>query len=112
MSVTAVAIFLVLIPAALFCLFHFKKSLGFASGKMFLFTAGLSFVGFIMPFIVRGRLVGRQIETIPLLAGRMPVFFSTPLAGFYLTLLLYLLAMAVSVGFILAAKKNRSEESQ
>jgi len=90
-------IFLFLIPIVIFALFQFKKeiekSVVFVKGKLFVITAGLSALGFVLLFTARGSI------TLPFVSVR-------PSVGFYTSIVLYLVAAAVSTGFVVAAKKK------
>jgi hypothetical protein len=90
------AFFLLLIPIAIFILFHFTKQLeeklAFIKGKMYLFSTGGFGLGFIVLFLVRNSVTSTFRGNI------------ANSVGFWLTLSLYLIAGAVSVGCLLSAK--------
>jgi len=90
------AIFLILIPIALFALFRFKRAIPFAQGRLFMISTGLSTLGFIMLFIVRGSLR----------SSVQPVGFASGSGGFVISVIIYIVAMAVSAGFLLATMKK------
>jgi hypothetical protein len=91
------AIFLLLIPIAIFVLFQFKGQLmqkfPFIKGKLFTFSTGGFVLGFIVLFIVRSSVSG----TFRGMAGGA--------FGFWLSLFVYLIAGIVSIGCFLSARK-------
>ena len=92
---TALAIFLFLIPIALFALYQFKASLQFATGKLFMFSTGLCVLGILMLFLVW--------TSIPTFGGMIEIGVS---AGWIISLILYVVAGAASFGLMTAAKKK------
>lgn len=90
------AILLLLIPVVIFVLFHFTKQLeekiAFIKGKLFLLSTGGFALGFIVLFLVRSSVNNTFQGNI----GNA--------AGFWLTLIFYLVAGAVSAGCLLSAK--------
>ncbi|MCL1852082.1 MAG: hypothetical protein FWF88_03505 [Peptococcaceae bacterium] len=91
------ALFLLLIPAALFVAFQFKKNLQFINGKLFLISTGFSALGLI-GFIVLAMVVNKQAEENLLIAKY--TFW------YYLSIILYIVAGLISLWCVLSAKKK------
>jgi len=108
------ALFLFLIPVALFCLHlaPLKEHLKFTKGYAFIISAALSVFAVIVPFLVRMPLA-RDMRLANQATGLLGAFGLGNIdmslriqAGFILLMILYVLAAAVSVGFIMAAKNK------
>jgi len=96
------AIFLLLIPAALFSAFQFKQKISFVAGKLFKISTGLSVLGLI-GFIILTFTVNNYAEQN--LATASFTFW------YYLSILLYLIAGAISIGCVLSGKKTEQQDS-
>ena len=96
-SGTFVGLFLFLIPIAIFVLFQFRKEINrvadFTKGMLFMAASGLSVLGLVLLFVAMERLSG------PLISIR-------PSIGFFMSVLFYLVVAAVSVSFIITARKK------
>lgn len=90
------ALFLLLIPAALFAIFHFEKKMPFISGKMFIISTILSAVGLI-GFIG----VGNSINTAG--GGYIVPSYSF---WYYFSMILYIATGVISLFCIKTAKKK------
>lgn len=100
-SDVTLGILMVVVPIALVGLFHFKKQLTFAKGRLFMLSALICAVGFILPFLVRNSLSNTLGGD--LWGSTLSVNFA---AGSIISLILYAVAAIVSVGFVMAAKKK------
>jgi hypothetical protein len=88
-------IFLLLIPVALFVAYQFKEKIPFIQGKLFLISSGLCVAGLLVYLIGFSALNGADGT------GAGITFWS------FVSILLYLLAGAVSVGCYFAGKKKK-----
>jgi len=104
---TFLSIFILLIPVALFCLFHFKDKIQIDANLRLIAVIALAVFGFIMPLIVRAQIL-RPLRAVQEFAFTNVIYWVNPAIGFILTLLLYLLVAAVAFGFVCAASKNRA----
>jgi len=90
-------VLLFLIPIIIFALFQFRKEIQGAvaavKGKLFMITAGLSIIGFILIFSARVSL-------------NAPFISIRPSAGFIISLLLYMVSAAISICLVLAEKRR------
>jgi len=105
------AIFLIIIPIAMFVLFQFKgeiaKQVAAVKGKLFTIAAGVSAFGFLMTIITMLRISASAYSTI----GLFTLVYETRArgsVGFVISLLLYAIATAVAVGFVLAERKKKA----
>jgi len=93
---TTIAVFLLLIPIALFVLFQFKAQLearfAFIKGRLFTLSSIGFVAGLLVLFLVRSRLNNLSVGNV-----------SNSL-GFWLSLLVYLVASAASIGYFLALR--------
>ena len=104
---TTLAIFVLLTPIALFCLFQFKDKIQIDAHMRFIAVIALSAFGFIMPFVVRARILNplRALHYIPFVRV---TYWVNPAIGFILTLLLYVVVAFIAFGFMQAVGKNRT----
>ena len=92
---TFVGIFPLLIPIALFLLFQFNSSFKFAAGKLFFASTILLALG-ILALIIIGIIIGDAFQG-----------HANASAGLVISYIFYILAGAISVGFLLATKKKQ-----
>jgi len=96
-SGTFVGLFMFLAPIAIFALFQFRKEIekvtAVIKGTLFMAAAGLSVLGLVLLFVARNRLSDLLISV-------------WPSVGFFVSFMLYLIVAAVSVGFIIVARKK------
>ena len=102
---TIFSIFVLLIPAALFCLFQFKDQIQMDDRSRYILTIVLSVVGFIMPLVVRARIF-RPLRAASALPFMNVSYWINPAIGFVLTLLLHIAVVAFAVIFLLAIGKS------
>jgi len=95
------AIFLLIIPAALFASLQFKKNSSVVSGKLFKISTGLSALG-LLGFIIFTVAVNNEVyeQTGGMVSPQYTFWY-------YLSILLYLIAGAISIGCILSVKKRQ-----
>jgi len=102
------AFFLLLIPAALFIAFQFKKNLQFINGKLFLISTGISAMGLI-GFIAYAMGVNSAVaEQAGEIGGLLTPDFTF---WYYLSIILYIVAGLVSVWCVVSAKKREQQNS-
>lgn len=92
-----IAIFLLLIPAALFCVFQFKKKLSFVSGKLFQISTGLAALGLLVCIILSSSVNKMAAENM------MIAQFTF---WYYLTIILYIGSGFISAWSVVLAKKK------
>ena len=108
---TLLSIFVLLIPIALFCLYHFKDRIRLEAKLRFAAIVALSVFGFIMPFIVRAVIFSpfRAANNSPWMRV---TYWVNPAIGFILTLLLYAVVAVVAFGFMQTVSKSRAHLPQ
>jgi hypothetical protein len=94
------AIFLLLIPAAMFLAFYLRNSLAFIKGKLFRVSAGLAGLG-LVGFII----FAARVNSIAAREG-IPGEFAKYTFWYYLSIILYIASGFVSVRCALAAQKG------
>ncbi|MCL1867103.1 MAG: hypothetical protein FWF82_06815 [Oscillospiraceae bacterium] len=98
-----VAILLLLIPVALFLLFQFKENLEFVQDKLFIFSAGICGLGFLILIVIAIMASGQNV--FPMAGGEVVLSGATLSAGFVLSMITYLLFGGISALCILSQKK-------
>jgi len=85
-------VFMLLVPLALFAAFQFKQHMQFLSGKLFIAALGMTALGLLACIIF---------------AISIPSIFSISMGiGWWLSLLIYIVATAVSAGCFMSAKNR------
>ena len=92
-------IFLLLIPASLFCVFHFRRSLAFAQGNLFALSMGVSGSGFLALIIFVMSVNAR-------ISAEGEAFLDVKFTfWYYLSLILYVISCTISYMCFRSAKK-------
>ncbi|MCL2488663.1 MAG: zinc ribbon domain-containing protein [Oscillospiraceae bacterium] len=103
------AIFLLLIPAALFIALQFKKNLAFLEGRMYQAAAALSVLGVIAFIVFRIGVSGKVASYMEDAGSVITAKFTF---WYYLSILLYIVIGGISVMYLLDAKKKSAPAAE